>query len=62
TKRARREHRYAIAFFHLPNWHAEVTPIETCVSAANPARYGTVEAGPWLQAKFNSAYGGKPLA
>ncbi len=61
-ERARREHRYAIAFFHLPNWHTEVTPIDTCVSATNPARYGTVKAGPWLQAKFNSAYGGKASA
>ncbi|MCY4194965.1 MAG: isopenicillin N synthase family oxygenase [bacterium] len=56
TERARREHRYSIAFFHQPNWHAEVAPIETCVSAANPARHRTVEAGPWLQAKFDSAY------
>lgn len=53
--RAAVEDRYSMAFFHQPNWDAEIAPIPTCVSSSAPARYQPVVAGPWLGAKFDAA-------
>jgi isopenicillin N synthase-like dioxygenase len=44
----RDEHRYSMAFFHTPNWAAEVVPLAE--PTADP-----VLAGPWLAAKFAAA-------
>ncbi|MEM9611034.1 MAG: 2-oxoglutarate and iron-dependent oxygenase domain-containing protein [Actinomycetota bacterium] len=48
----RDEHRYSMAFFHTPNWNAEVIPLDEL--DAEP-----VLAGPWLQAKFAAASTGQ---
>ncbi|MEM8903052.1 MAG: 2-oxoglutarate and iron-dependent oxygenase domain-containing protein [Actinomycetota bacterium] len=52
------EDRYSMAFFHTPNWGAEVVPLETCTPAGAVAATQPVLAGPWLQAKFEAAYTG----
>ena len=48
------EDRYSMAFFHTPNWAAEVTPLPSGtteeIDLTEP-----VLAGPWLQAKFQAA-------
>jgi isopenicillin N synthase-like dioxygenase len=49
------EHRYSIAFFHQPNWDAEISAIETCVTVDRPAAHEPVLAGPWLAGKFDAA-------
>lgn len=40
--------RQSLAFFHQPNWSAEITPMDG--STAYPA----VQSGPYLMAKFRS--------
>ncbi len=52
------ERRQSMAFFHQPNWDAKISTIETCIDANHPARYDTVLAGPWLEAKFDAASNG----
>lgn len=49
------ERRQSMAFFHQPNWDAEVSALPTCVSEENPARYKPVRSGPWLKQKFAAA-------
>lgn len=50
------ERRQSLAFFHQPNWDAEIQCLDTCVSADNPARYQPVRSGPWLRSKFETAH------
>jgi len=52
------ERRQSMAFFHQPNWDAEIATIETCVDQNNPRQYEPVLAGPWLEAKFDAASAG----
>jgi len=42
--------RQSLAFFHQPNWHAEIT----CLIDGARAKYPTVKSGPYLMAKFQS--------
>ncbi len=49
------EDRYSMAFFHTPNWAAEVTPLPSCATAEEIDLTEPVLAGPWLQAKFEAA-------
>lgn len=51
------ERRQSLAFFHQPNWNARMQPVPTCVGPGRPARYDTVQAGPWLMDKFTAASG-----
>ena len=50
------ERRQSMAFFHQPNWDAEIRPLDPCVSEEMPARYDAVHSGPWLRAKFAAAH------
>ena len=45
----------SIVFFHSPNENALITPLETCVSAANPARHEPVLAGEHMRRKSEKA-------
>lgn len=49
------EHRYSIAFFHQPNWDAEIAAIASCVEPGARPRHDPVLAGPWLAEKFDAA-------
>ena len=46
--------RQSIAFFHQPNWDAEITCIPTCLRAGEKPKYGPVFSGPHLASKFRS--------
>ncbi len=43
--------RLSLAFFHTPNWDAEITCVPTC-RGAEGAKYPPVQAGPHLRDKF----------
>jgi isopenicillin N synthase-like dioxygenase len=47
--------RQSLAFFHHPNYDAEVACIPTCATASNPARYPPVKAGPYRMDKYAQA-------
>jgi isopenicillin N synthase-like dioxygenase len=47
--------RQSVAFFHLPNWDAEIRAIPTCVPEGSDARYPPVLAGAYLMGKFRAA-------
>ncbi len=49
--------RQSIAFFHQPNWDAEIAALPSCTSIEEPARYRPVKSGPWLLEKSRRAYG-----
>ena len=46
--------RQSIAFFHQPNWDAEIRCLPTCLAAGSVAKYGPVRSGPYLMSKFTS--------
>lgn len=46
--------RQSIAFFHQPNWEAEISCIPTCVSRGEKAKYPPVGSGAHLMEKFHS--------
>jgi isopenicillin N synthase-like dioxygenase len=48
--------RQSIAFFHLPNWDAEIRTLPTCVPNGEPPKYPPTRAGTHLTAKFRSAF------
>jgi len=50
------ERRQSMAFFHHPNWDAEIRCVETCVSTTSPARYEPVQSGPWLRSKVEASH------
>ncbi|MFZ0521478.1 MAG: 2-oxoglutarate and iron-dependent oxygenase domain-containing protein [Candidatus Acidiferrales bacterium] len=45
--------RQSIAFFHQPNWEAEITCIPTCLNAGETAKYSPVRSGEYLMGKFH---------
>ncbi len=47
--------RQSLAFFHQPNWAAEITCLAPCLGAG--ALYAPVRSGPYLMGKFNAANG-----
>jgi len=49
--------RQSLAFFHQPNWNAEIVALPNCTSAEEPARHPPVKSGPWLLQKTRRAYG-----
>lgn len=57
AKSARRQ---SLAFFHQPNWHQEISCIETCLVPGEAPRYQPVQSGPYLMGKFNATV--KPAA
>jgi isopenicillin N synthase-like dioxygenase len=46
--------RQSIAFFHQPNWDAEVVCLSTCLAAGENPKYPPVKSGPYLASKFRS--------
>lgn len=46
--------RQSIAFFHQPNWDAEIACIETCLKPGETALYPPVGSGEYLASKFRS--------
>jgi len=49
-----RERRQSFAFFHQPNWHAEISCLPSCLQDGGRAKYETVRSGPYLMAKFQA--------
>lgn len=49
------ERRQSMAFFHQPNWDAEIECLPNCASADNPQRYAPTRSGPWLRAKVEAS-------
>jgi isopenicillin N synthase-like dioxygenase len=47
--------RQSVAFFHLPNWDAEIRTIPTCLPEGGHTKYPPVRAGEYLMGKFRSA-------
>jgi isopenicillin N synthase-like dioxygenase len=45
--------RQSIAFFHQPNWDAEIACIPTCLAAGEKPKYPPVRSGPYLMEKFH---------
>jgi len=52
--------RQSFAFFHQPNWHAEIICLESCLAAGERPRYDPVLSGPYLMSKFKATV--KPAA
>lgn len=48
--------RQSIAFFHQPNWDAEITCLPTCLSPGAKAKYRSVTSGAHLREKFRRAF------
>jgi isopenicillin N synthase-like dioxygenase len=46
--------RLSIAFFHQPNWHANITCLPSCLAEGEMPLYGPVKSGPYLMEKFTS--------
>lgn len=46
--------RQSIAFFHQPNWEAEIACLPTCLAPGEVPKYPTVRSGPHLASKFRS--------
>jgi isopenicillin N synthase-like dioxygenase len=47
--------RQSIAFFHQPNWDAEISCIPTCLGIEGKAKYQPVRSGAYLMEKFRLA-------
>lgn len=54
TENGRTKARKSLAFFHQPNWFAEIECLETCISPTNVKKYEPVLSGPYLMSKFQS--------
>lgn len=46
--------RQSLAFFHQPNWDAEISCIESCLEDGEKPKYEPVRSGPYLMSKFRS--------
>ena len=46
--------RLSIAFFHQPNWNADITCLPTCLAQGEAPLYEPVKSGPYLMDKFTS--------
>ncbi len=46
--------RQSLAFFHQPNWDAEISVLGACLKPGETARYPPVLSGPYLMGKFTS--------
>jgi isopenicillin N synthase-like dioxygenase len=54
------ERRQSFAFFHQPNWSAEIRCLASCLVPGERPRYAPVLSGPYLMSKFKSTV--KPAA
>lgn len=48
------ERRQSLAFFHQPNWFAEIACLPSCLSPGAEPKYAPVLSGPYLMGKFKS--------
>jgi isopenicillin N synthase-like dioxygenase len=48
------ERRQSFAFFHQPNWDAEIKVLPGCVAPGEAPRYTKVLSGPYLMSKFHA--------
>jgi isopenicillin N synthase-like dioxygenase len=48
--------RYSMPFFFDPNWEAEIACLETCRVAGEEPRFAPVQAGPYLQSRFDATF------
>ena len=48
------ERRQSFAFFHQPNWDAEIVALDACLAANEAPKYPPVRSGPYLMGKFKS--------
>ncbi|MEZ5811244.1 MAG: 2-oxoglutarate and iron-dependent oxygenase domain-containing protein [Rhizobiaceae bacterium] len=46
--------RQSMAFFHQPNWFAEIACLDICLEPGEAAKYEPVLSGPYLMGKFRS--------
>jgi isopenicillin N synthase-like dioxygenase len=46
--------RQSFAFFHQPNWDAEIVALDACLAPGETPRYPPVRSGPYLMSKFKS--------
>ena len=46
--------RQSLAFFHQPNWDAEIVALPSCLAQGAAAKYAPVRSGPYLMGKFKS--------
>ena len=46
--------RQSLAFFHQPNWDAEIKVLESCVLEGAAPKYAPVRSGPYLMSKFRA--------
>jgi isopenicillin N synthase-like dioxygenase len=49
-----RRRRQSFAFFHQPNWDAEIVALDACVGPGEKPKYPPVRSGPYLMGKFKS--------
>jgi isopenicillin N synthase-like dioxygenase len=46
--------RQSLAFFHQPNWAAEIVCLDACLGAGEKPKYEPVLSGPYLMSKFRA--------
>ncbi|CAN7324642.1 isopenicillin N synthase family oxygenase [Rhizobium sp. LjRoot98] len=46
--------RQSLAFFHQPNWDAEIAVLDACLNEGETAKHAPVLSGPYLMSKFKS--------
>jgi len=49
--------RYSVAFFHDPNYDADIACLPSCTGPDRPARYPSITGGAYLIAKLQEAFG-----
>ncbi|TJW17476.1 MAG: hypothetical protein E5W82_00280 [Mesorhizobium sp.] len=49
-----RDRRQSMAFFHQPNWNAEIKVLDVCLASGEAPKYEPVRSGPYLMAKFRA--------
>ena len=49
-----RQRRQSFAFFHQPNWFAEIACLDNCLAPGETPKYQPVLSGPYLMGKFKS--------
>ncbi|AVA22009.1 MULTISPECIES: 2OG-Fe(II) oxygenase family protein [unclassified Rhizobium] len=54
------QRRQSLAFFHQPNWFAEIACLPSCLSRGEEPKYAPVLSGPYLMGKFKSTVTAKP--
>ena len=48
------ERRQSFAFFHQPNWSAEICALQACLAPGEALKYPAVRSGPYLMSKFRA--------